>query len=474
MPLPDNLPALVFAVLVIFFAGTVVFYAVVRNPTRFSRLERVTYCYPLGLSALSMPMFVASWAGFHIHVLPTLLMLGTAAVIAYAFRRMPLSTLWKPSPEAVPMKPFDEFEWFLFVIIVGCLLVRTLTSLIIPLNDGDGHAIWCLKAKVLYYDTVRTTDYFTRRELSYSHAPYPLLVPVMYAWVSTVVGQWDDLGIFILNPINLVAFASLLFCTLRRFAVRPVALAITAMLSSLPALMHYAECGQADVPLMLISGAALFQLLDWMQHRERTDSLWLAAVLMGGALFTKQEGKFILIAQFCAGMLSIWLLASAGQRKKLFGQLIAFGGLAVLWCLPWLLFEMGVQNLASDFGGRSLADFRWSELPVLLKTITLNALMFQNQANLPKWNIIWPIFVLAIVAFGIWRQPPWNCLLLVFLVHAGLIGGAFLISRVPLTMQTMEVAFERFTMVMMTPLWLILGKCTNDAWLEWKASTAGS
>ena len=83
MPLPDNFPALVFAVLVIFFAGAVVFYAVVRDPTRFSRLERVAYCYPLGLSALSMPMFVASWAGFHIHVLPTLLMLGTAAVMAY-------------------------------------------------------------------------------------------------------------------------------------------------------------------------------------------------------------------------------------------------------------------------------------------------------------------------------------------------------------------------------------------------------
>ena len=269
MPLPDNFPSVLFAMLVIFVAGAVVFYAVVREPLRFSRLERLAYCYPLGLSALGLPLFLMSWAGFHIRVLPVLLLIGLAAVVSYAIRRVSLSTLWKRNPDVAPAQPFSEFEWLLLLIIVGCLLVRTMTSLVIPLNDGDGHIIWCLKAKVFFYDTIRTTDYFTRHDLSYLNIRYPLLVPFMYTWVCTVVGHWDDLGMFILNPTNLIVFATLLYCTLRRFVVRPVALAVTAMLSSLPALLHYAECGQGDVPLMLISGASLFCLWDWMQRTRR-------------------------------------------------------------------------------------------------------------------------------------------------------------------------------------------------------------
>jgi hypothetical protein len=471
MPLPDNFPALVFAVLVIFLAGAVVFYAVVRDPLRFSPLERFAYCYPLGLSALGMPMFLMSWAGFHIRVVPVLALIGLAAVIAYAIRRVPVATFWKRNPNAAPVKPFNEFEWFLLLIIVGCLLVRTMTSLLIPLNDGDGHAIWCFKAKIFYYDTIRTTDYFNRRELAYSHTPYPLLVPFMYVWVSTVAGHWDDMGMFILNPTNLVIFAILLYCTLRKFAVRPVALAITAMLSSLPALMHYAECGQADVPLMLISGASVFCLFEWMQSR-RTEFIILAGFLLGGALFTKQEGKFILIAQFCAGALSVWLAPAAYERKKLFGQLAAFVGIAIIWALPWLLFELGIKNYSDDFGGRHLTDLRWAEIPTLLHTIMLDAVVFYNQAHLPKWNILWLIFAFAFVAFGVWRQYPWNCLLVAFVLHAAAISGIFLISRVPLTMQELEIPFERFALAMMPPLWLVLGKCLNDAWLTWKGSSA--
>jgi hypothetical protein len=474
MPLPDNFPALLFAVSVIFLAGAVVFYAVVGDPTRFSRLERVAYCYPLGLSALGMPMFLMSWAGFHIRVLPVLILIGLAAVISYAVRRVSPASLWKRNPNAAPAKPFSELEWFLLLIIVGCLMVRTMTSLVIPLNDGDGHAVWCFKAKIFFYDTIRTTDYFSRHELNYSNVRYPLLVPFMYTWVSTVVGHWDDQGIFILNPTNLVVFAILLYCTLRKFAVRPVALAVTAMLSSLPALMHYAECGQADVPLMLINGASLFCLLDWIQSR-RTDSIILAAFLMGGALFTKEEARIIFMAHLAvAGLSVLWAVPRARwwEHAK---QLGIYIGLAGIMALPWFLFRRTIQDYQRSLSAIGFHTIRWDQIPTLLSTIVQTALHFQNSANLPKWNLLWPLIVITMLVN--WRQVcrhPWTCLLAIWFLHACGVGLVFLASPDALTYPAVEVGFERYTLIMLPPLWLLLGLGLNRFWEIWKDNRATS
>ena len=474
MPLPDNLPVLLFAVAVIFLAGAVVFYAVVRDHLRFSRLERFAYCYPLGMSALGMPMFLASWAGFHIRVLPVLLLIVLVAGIAYAVRRVPFSNLWKRNPGAVPVKPFNEFEWLLFAILAGCLLIRTLTSLVIPLNDGDGHAVWCFKAKIFFYDTVRTTDYFSRHELNYSNVRYPLLVPFMYTWVSTVAGRWDEMGIFIINPTNLVMFAVLLYCTLCRFAARPVALGVVAMLSSLPALMHYAECGQGDVPLMLLGGASLFCLFDWIQSR-RTDSLVLAAFLMGGALFTKEEGRILFLAHLgVAGISVLW----GTPRSQWLGharQIGIYVGIAGVMALPWFVFRRTIVDYQVFTTSVDLRNIRWDQIPNLLSTIVQTAVNFRNSANLPKWNLLWPLMVLAVAVN--WKQTfqaPWRYVFAVWFLHACGVGIVFLASPEPLVYPSLEVGFERYTLIMLPPLWLMLGLALNRFWELWKSDAAAS
>ena len=471
MPLPDNFLALLFAVLVIFCAGAVVFYAVVREPLRFSRLERLAYCYPLGLSALGMPMFLMSWAGLYIRVLPVLILLGLGAILAYSVRRVSPATLWKRNPDAAPIKPLSEFEWFLILIIVVCLLVRTMTSLVIPLNDGDGHCVWALKAKILFYDTVKTTNYFSRHELNYSNVRYPLLVPLMYTWVCAVVGHWDDMGMFILNPTNLVIFAILLYCTLRKFTARPVALAVTAVLSSLPALMHYTECAQGDVPLMLISGASFFCLFDWIQNR-RWDSIILAAILMGGALFTKEEGRIICIAHLVgAGLSVLWATQRARWREHA-KQLGVYIGLAGIMVLPWELFRSKIVDYSWVQSSFSLSTIKWNLIPTLLSTIVKTALYFQNSANLPKWNILWPLILITVLAN--WRQmcrPPWNYLLGIYLLHACGVSLVFLSGPIALTYDSVQIGFERYTLIMLPPLWLLLSLGLNHCWEDWKANS---
>jgi hypothetical protein len=459
-----------FAVAVIFAAGAAVFCAIVREPLRYLRMERLAYCYPLGLTALGMPMFLLSYWGFQLNTIAIPVAVSVALVVVIVVRKVSLRQFCLTRAESeTSRQPLGEFEWLLVVILVLCLGARTLASLLAPLNDWDGICVWGIKAKVLYFDTVQTTDYFNRPELAFSHPNYPLLWPFMYAWVCTVLGKWDDLGMLILNPINLIVFTVLLYGALRKYVVRAVALGVTVIMASLPALLHYAECGQADVPLMLISGAALFCLFDWMNER-RMDSLLLAAFLMGGALFTKQEGKIILIAQGCAGALSVWLGNAPAYRKRYLGQLVLFVCIALLWASPWLLFERGIKDWSWDYSGVSLTSIRWGQIPALLGVLVANAVQWNNQVHLAKWNIFWPLIAFCLITNkAVWRSP-WNCLLVVFAIHAAGIACVLLASRWDMTLLSLEIALERFAFVMMTPLYMILAKCADDAWAIWKGS----
>lgn len=461
-----------FAVGVVFCAGAVVFYAIVREPSRYFRLERVALCYPLGMTALAMPMFLLSWAGVRPQVWMMLLLVIGGAVAAYAFRRQPARSLMVVHGDGRPRLPLSEFEWLLIGIIALCFGARTFASLLAPLNDWDGICIWALKAKILYYNTVGTTDYFQSESMSPSNATYPLLWPMMYAWICRVLGQWDDLGMLVLNPINMIVFAALLYCALKRFTTRTVALGITAMMVSLPTLLHYTECGQADVPLMMISGASLFCLFRWMRNEDRS-AIWLAAVLMGGALFTKEEGRILMGAHVSAGALFILLDRKAGGWKRLAGQLGAYSLIALAIAAPWFLFRRTITVGMWHMEGSGLHTIRWGEIPSLLSVIAQNAFNFHNQVNLPKWIILWPLFVGGtILTFRRVILAPWICLLTAFMLHGIVLGLLVLSSHDPITMQQFEIAFERYTLIMMPPVWLLLGFQINHFYEVWRAERA--
>jgi hypothetical protein len=58
-------------------------------------------------------------------------------------------------------------------------------------------------------------------------------------------------------------------------------------------------------------------------------------------------------------------------------------------------------------------------------------------------------------------------LVVVFLLHAGAITLIHLASQVPLTLAH-EFALERYTLIMLPPLWLLLAKSVDEWWAIWK------
>jgi len=459
-----------FAVLVIFAAGLIVFYVVVREPQQYSRLERVAYFWPLGLTALAMPMFLMLLAGMHLSATVIAGLVITVGVIARLIRGAHLRDYWRgPSASQASTTPLTKFEWFMIVIIVACLGARTLDSFLTPMYDWDGVCTWGVKAKILFFSTLRGGwDYFHKAEFRCTNQKYPLLWPLMYTWVCSVLGRWDDRAMCVINPVNLVAFITIMYHAMRRIVSRPVALAVAAVAASLPAVLHYAECVQADVPLMLMNGASLCALLAWIQHRRR-ESILLVAILLDGAMFTKQDGRIIFLAQICVAGASIVVGSSRGERKTLWLHLGMATLIAIIYITPWMLYERTVPIWTQYYRPLSLSTIRWRELPAFIQMVTENLVHWTNGVHLTKWNFLWPIVGLFLLSSRApWRYPM-NYVLGVFLLHLVGLSIVLLAFTYPFTLSAWEFALERFTLTMIPPVWLLLAKCVDEWWDVWKA-----
>ena len=459
---------IIVAVAVILGAGMTTFYCLIREPQQYYRFERLAYSYPLGLAVLGITFFVISWAGFRLNAwLISGAVIG-AAFIAFKVRGAPVREYWlSPNTNQTATAPLTDFEWVPVFIIILCLGARTMACLMTPLCDWDALCFWGLKSKICYFSTIRDAGmYFHSPEYRFTNQTYPLLWPMMYAWVCTVLGRWDDLRMLAINPLNLIVFTGLVYFTARRYVPRPVALTVAALAASLPSSLHYVECGQSDIPLMLISGASLFALFDWIQRRRR-ESMLLAAVLMGGALFVKHEGQILAVVQVLVAAASILWGATAGQRRRLWGHLGWYIGIATVMALPWFAYRSTIPKDAWQLGGEGFSRVRWEMLPTFLHTIVQNAVHWYNGVGLPKWNLLWPTIVLFVILSKAPRQRPWIYLVVVFLLHAGAITLIHLASQVPLTLAH-EFALERYTLIMLPPLWLLLAKSVDEWWAIWK------
>ena len=463
-----DFPMLAFAVFVVLAAGMAVFYAVVREPRRYFRVERFAYAWPLGMAALGLPMFLMSLAGMRLSVVAISAVVAAGWLVAWACRRTPLREYWtaRDTVEATHVS-LTEFEWVLVFIILGCLGTRAVACLLTPMVDWDGIATWGLKAKILYFGTLQDSgDYFHNAEYRCTNQAYPLLCPLLYAWVCTVLGRWDDLRMFIINPIHFTAFIGLVYFTLRKLTSRRSALVVTAIAVSLPSTMHYVECAQSDVPLMLLSGAATFCLVDWMRHR-RVESVLLAGILMGGAMFAKEEGRGMFAAQMCAIALAAWFGA---DRKRSLRDVAIFFGIGCVLILPWSLFHRTIPPWYQYFNPLGFHTLRWSQIGGWCKTVWDNATHFYNGAGLPKWNFLWPILAVLVLLSRSPRRSPWNYILLISILHAMAISVVWLCSTIEFTPGNNEFAYERNTLILLPPLWIVLAACVEEWWAAWRSN----
>ncbi len=418
-------------------------------------------------------MFVISWLGFH---LKTAAVIASVLAVAFAvrrWRRVSWRTSWMtPGHEEAAGQRLTEIEWVFVFIIVACLGTRTIACWLTPLCDWDALCFWGLKSKVFYVGSLKDAgEYFHGPAYRFTNQTYPLLWPIMYTWVCTVLGRWDDLRMLALNPLNLIVFCALVYYTLRKSCAARDGIGnhgsgrLAACFAALCGMWPSGHSVDDDRRRVAVQLACL--------DAGRAARIDFAGGRFGGWCVIRQtRGPNSRAGQFMRGHHGHRSGSAAAGPQALvrpFGVVVAIAG---LMAAPWLWYRSGIAKEAWQIGGQGFSRVRWEQLPTLLSTIVANALNFHNGVGLPKWNLLWPILIAFLVLSKSPRKYPWICLLGIFIFHGTAVICLHLASQLRLTLSAHEFALERYTLIMIPPLWVLLGICVDEWWHVWRATHA--
>ncbi len=179
------------------------------------------------------------------------------------------------------------------VAIFTGILLYALRAATEPMWSNDFLAIWGLKGKTIHAASALPAWLRDPAIGGFSHPEYPLGLPLLFAAVASLAGQWDDQAMALLYPAMQIATLAVLYGWLtRRGASRPLALSACALLAFFEPLYSGFLTGLAEVPLslaMLLLGTALSDALDG------TDPAAVRRLAAAGflAASVKNEGLFL-------------------------------------------------------------------------------------------------------------------------------------------------------------------------------------
>jgi hypothetical protein len=432
--------------------------------------------YGLGLITLTVSLFIVSWCGQKPALWLGLLEMLALWACAFAFRREQL-TAWRPQKNGNPRPAQSSWmrllNFSLAAFIVGICVVVSVVSLLEPLVEWDVIAIWGLKAKVLFFEPVAHTGYFTDVTKAFSHADYPVLWPMAMAWVWSCGGGVDWETVKILSVALLGAYAAAFYGILRRRHDRCSALLFTAVLMGLPFLLSQTERLSSDAAMSFFAMTAFACLYFWLGS-EHEDDLRLAGFLAAGILFTKKEGMglFAIFAVVAFGGL-VW------QRK--FRQLPRAGlwlvGVPALLTGAWFAFsKLNVTKVpeTTDISGK----LGWGHL--MKQTAYIPEILRGAAAKFSAWEDwlgFWLMLLLVlIIAVRHWLKRP-----LLFLFFAAVLlllmyGFIFMVLATPpdeaLSVSfLMEFTAHRVLLQGVGVCVLLMAECVREArLLPWRCS----
>jgi hypothetical protein len=372
--------------------------------------------YGLGLIALTVTLFVASWCGLKPAAWVGLLLLVILWGCAWAFRRAQLRE-WLSLPRrdsATLVPPWQRLLNFaLIVFLVGICAAVSAVSLSEPLVEWDVIAIWALKAKALFAEPISQSGYFTDITKAFSHADYPVLHPMAMTWVWTCAGTADWQLVKVLSVALLLAYVATFYGLLRRTHDRTSALMFTALLAGLPYFLSQTTRLSSDVVMSFFAVSAFGWLYLWLRS-EHDDDLRLAGFLSAGILFTKKEGLglFALLLFVAVGAL-LW----QKQFRKLPRAGIWLVGAPTLLTGAWFVFVKlkvtkvpELTDISGKLGIPHLLD-QTSYLPEIARGAAAKFAAWED------WLAFWVLLAL-VTAFSVrqWVKRP-----LLFLFAAALL-----------------------------------------------------
>jgi hypothetical protein len=245
--------------------------------------------------------------------------LGVVAAVSVVPRRRQAAALRRPP--------------LILVIVAIPLLGYGLFATAAPLWEFDFLSDWGLKGRVFWI--ARGIDWQFLEQAAYhattfsssfapSHPDYPPLVPLCFDFFALVRGAWNDQALGLIN----VAFAAALLLIVHRVArdetLSPLAAAAVTFAMVPLAAVPWIGIGEGPFVAYVTAGLLLMRR-----------NVTAAAVMLGLAAFTKNEGLTLIVAAAIA-------LAVAGRRRDVIRLWPA-----VVIAAPWLIAR-AMHRLPTD------------------------------------------------------------------------------------------------------------------------------
>jgi hypothetical protein len=314
----------------------------------------------VGSGAAALSLFALSATGIawsRLTVLSTLLVLS--ATVALLARRRAVTIAGTPRP---------AYSRAVLVMDIATLVIvwsYARFALIRPLYEWDFFGIWGLKGRFFFES--RAIDWsFIRTNIS--HPDYPLLVPLTFDYLSVLRGGWAEDSIalwYVAVSVALVLIVRGL--ALEEFGSHTAAAAVTLAVAS-PSMNIW--IGLAEAPVMAFGCGGLLLMRRGLKigdHRV----IRLAAVMLGLAAWSKNEGLALIAVAAVAAFLHRWKLRDTLSLWP-----------AALLIAPWLVTRALLQ-LSTSFLEDNVLRRVLERLGSPVKTLTAYA------ASPPDQLLLW-------------------------------------------------------------------------------------
>ncbi len=196
-----------------------------------------------------------------------------------------------------------------------------------PLLESDGWMIWGLRARALFDFGHPVGPVFT--SLAYPALQHPLWLPALEAVDFRFMGSFDGTLVHLQLLGLAAAFVGGAWVLLRRHVSSLLLAATLLAIVTAPAFFAQLQTNFADMPLAMLMGLGVATLGVWLSDGG-TGLLAAAALLLGAAALTKNEGELFALAAYAAA-------AVVARRSQL--RMLGAAALATfLIDLPWRLW----------------------------------------------------------------------------------------------------------------------------------------
>jgi len=265
----------------------------------------------------------------------------------------------------------------------------------------DAWAIWNLKARFLACGTPAWRRVFSE-EIDWSHTDYPLLLPLNVARLWTYQGDNSTLISAALSIVFSLLVVGTLYAGVSRLRGSVQGCLAVLALVATTGFTQQGAYQAADIPLGFFLLASLCALtLSYPDRRLHPRTLVLSGLLIGGAVWTKNEGS-LLACVLLASVLPVALREGGPKLVARYGGLLLLGLALPLACLATM--KLGFAGESDLFRGRTWSDLLEKVTDGSRHSMILQVVGKQVWYNIGGWLSI-ALLALAVVS-GLRIEAP--------------------------------------------------------------------